>query len=121
MLEFQTKKRRRQGTTTPPTPVQPLRRTVSASSINHAAGAQLSGLARFSRLGNKSSSSTSNISEPSPSLSPEEQAAQDHQNNVQTVRAEIEKYETAGIIGPNDPRLEDFNLLRFWQVYFQLF
>jgi len=32
------------------------------------------------------------------------------------VEAEMKKYEDSGMIAEDDPRAEDFDLLRFWQV-----
>jgi len=103
-------------------PLTPTRRLVRTLSASQAARNQASGFAHFRGL--KQSFSAPSL-DPNPAvvnnttcpIDPQETERLAHENDKRRVAAEIAAWGKDGVIADDDPRLEDFDLLRFWQVF----
>jgi hypothetical protein len=122
MLEFQRQTHPQGTTSSAPAipPAQPLRRTVSTSSVGHATKKQKAGMAKFAQLGVKRTTPlTSSLSLDETQL-PSSQGtltqAQIDDADHRIVLEELENYEKAGIIHREDPEYESLDLVNYWEV-----
>ena len=123
MLEYQKEARDQVNSAEPTSTTQPnlngpaTRRIVQIPSASHAARAQKSGFAKFCSLAR--SISAPDISSPTPAqppISPDECERHALEEDKKVVEAEILAYEMEGIMDDDHPDIEDFDLLRYWQV-----
>jgi hypothetical protein len=97
----------------------------TTGNVSHAARHQTSGLLRLNALKKTVSASAVLAMTLSPghppivdaqSLSEEEQEARAQREDEAAVEAELRRYIDDGILGDDSPELEDFDILRWWQV-----
>ena len=110
----------RSTTPSPSPPANPARRTVHIPSAASSAQKQRSGLSRLSSLYQEiAGPATSTTPESQPEMTEAEKEAESRRLDAEDVRAvedEICKYTAAGIIRDDSVEMDDFDILRYWQV-----
>jgi hypothetical protein len=125
MLEHRRDQRSRAPT--PSIPTNPTRRTVHAPSASSAAQKQKSGLSRLSSLFQEITEAAtptpsrppSTQGSPVPETTEAEREAEKQRLDAEDERIvddEICRYCAAGVIRDGSPEMEDFDILRYWQV-----
>jgi hypothetical protein len=118
LLEHQRNLRLRSTAASPSPPANPARRTVQVPA--RAAQKQRSGLSRLSSLYQEiAGSATPTPSDSQPEMTESEKEAERQRLEVEDERLvddEIRRYSAAGIIRDDSVEMEDFDILRYWQV-----
>lgn len=118
MLEHQ--RNQRSAARSPSNPPNPGRRTVEIPTATGAAWKQKSGLSRLSSLYQEiAGSATLSSSESQREMTEAEKEVERQRLEVEDLRAvedELRRYIAAGVIRDDSVEVEDFDILRYWQV-----